>query len=326
MPATLRCTGFIKWTIVVTAIMLPALVVGPSNSSGVPSTMTYQGRLTNANGLPVSGSMNMVFRVYADSVGGNPLWEETYDNITGQVAVDNLGLFEVLLGSRTPIPVAVFPSNGSTPYLEVTVSGEVLRPRKPLSGVPYAFVANSTSASGPPWDCEDIIPNIISSLNGVANDCGNIELVGTGSITVTPEPMSNRVIISSPPLVGILREIAHDQHHGSNNTTTETIVAQVYVPAATVSSRLLTQAQVKEASSGQYCGLFYIRIGTTGTLADPQVSGESLCGTASGTAMLYVATSGTEFNRNQGTYITISSFGNASGVFTGCTTLIVLGD
>jgi hypothetical protein len=51
----------------------------------VPSLINYQGRLTDAQGNPVTGNRTMAVQVYDAPVGGNMTYEETI----GTVAVRN---------------------------------------------------------------------------------------------------------------------------------------------------------------------------------------------------------------------------------------------
>ena len=47
-----------------------------SRSGTSTSTITYQGRLTDPDGIPLTGQFNMVFRLYDGKTGGTSLWEE----------------------------------------------------------------------------------------------------------------------------------------------------------------------------------------------------------------------------------------------------------
>jgi len=40
--------------------------------------MSYQGKLNDKNGVPVSGSVTMTFTIYDAATGGNALWTETW--------------------------------------------------------------------------------------------------------------------------------------------------------------------------------------------------------------------------------------------------------
>jgi hypothetical protein len=108
-----------------------------SAASDVPTTMTYQGYLTDALGVPISGTATLAFELHTDPTGGSPLWTETHS----AVEVTS-GFFTVLLGSITPLDATAF--QGTTRYLQVSVDtggGFEDLPRQPLASVPYAFQA-----------------------------------------------------------------------------------------------------------------------------------------------------------------------------------------
>jgi hypothetical protein len=108
--------------------------------------MTYTGRLTTPEGVAIgAGYYNMTFEIYPDSVSETPLWTEHHNNTTQQVYVDELGLFEVILGTFVPLDESVFPVSTAPPYLQVTINGEVLSPRKPLTTVPYSYIVPSST-------------------------------------------------------------------------------------------------------------------------------------------------------------------------------------
>jgi hypothetical protein len=117
--------------------------------SQVPQMINYQGTLTDASGNPVNGNKNMTFRIYDVANGGTALWTETQNN----VPVEN-GVFNVLLGSATPIPFSVF--NGPTKYLGVTVAPDPeMTPRREIVSVPYAYTDGD-------WD---IMNNVLFTHN-----------------------------------------------------------------------------------------------------------------------------------------------------------------
>jgi hypothetical protein len=105
-------------------------------SAQVPQMINYQGKLTDADGKPTNDTLQMVFSIYADSIGGTALWDETQTSV-----IVEKGVFSVLLGSATPggIPDTVF--DGSVRYLGVKVGGDQdeILPRKPIVSVAYAY-------------------------------------------------------------------------------------------------------------------------------------------------------------------------------------------
>ncbi|MFZ1403818.1 MAG: hypothetical protein WAW03_12075, partial [Anaerolineae bacterium] len=97
---TLLMIGLLLWAS--SAGALPLRLLGPN----VPSTTTiaYQGRLADAGGSPLTGAYSIIFRLYNAAGGGAPLWEEQWTGQNGVQVSD--GLFNVMLGSLTPIPQA----------------------------------------------------------------------------------------------------------------------------------------------------------------------------------------------------------------------------
>ena len=131
-------------SIVVITLVVLLLVVGIANaissppssgfqsplaSSGdVSSDITYQGRLTDANGNPLDGTYNMYFDLYDAPTGGTYLWSSGFMSID----VDN-GLFSVALS----IDRSDF--DGQSLWLGVVVEGEALSPRQEILPAPYAL-------------------------------------------------------------------------------------------------------------------------------------------------------------------------------------------
>jgi hypothetical protein len=104
----------------------------------VSGTISYQGRLLNADGTPVEGMHTMAFRVYAQASGGTPLWSDSFP-----VPVEE-GLFHVMLD----VDPALF--DGRALWLGVQVEGdaEEMTPRQPLLPAPYALYALSAPWTG----------------------------------------------------------------------------------------------------------------------------------------------------------------------------------
>jgi hypothetical protein len=111
------------------------------NTSTSPSTISYQGTLSTANGTVVSGSKGFTFKLYNVLSGGTALWTEAHTGVNA-VPVSN-GLFNVTLGSITPIPSTVW--NNTTVFLGVQVEGDSaeLSPREMVSAVPIAMMTTN---------------------------------------------------------------------------------------------------------------------------------------------------------------------------------------
>ncbi len=104
----------------------PAAITSTTNA--VSSSISYQGRLTDADGSPLNGSYTMRFIVYDDPVAGSAI----SDTGNMSVIVDN-GLFEVSLG----VDQADF--NGQPLWLSIIIEGETLSPRQEILPAPYAL-------------------------------------------------------------------------------------------------------------------------------------------------------------------------------------------
>lgn len=215
-------------------------------------TMTYQGHLLNANHQPLSGEFNMVFRIFADPAGETLLWEESHDYSTSKVTVDELGLFEVLLGEYVALSDSVFTDDRASRYLQVQVESEILEPMKPLNSVPYAFksmrgsgtitgveagnglvgggfegsvaldvvggdgivVAEDSIHFDSSWGdgryveeaqpdavtADMIQPDVVSTIAGVANDGGDIAIVGGDNVSVVGNDTENTITINATSL------------------------------------------------------------------------------------------------------------------------------
>ncbi len=144
--AWLPSRGNVLFTLLVVAGLLWAQSAGAlplGRVTGAPlqtsTTIAYQGRLADANGNPLTGTYNMIFRLYDVPTGGTPLWEEQW---TGSNAVKvSDGLFNVMLGSLTAIPQSVIAGRDQL-WLGITVgTDDEMQPRVQLGSVPWAVQA-----------------------------------------------------------------------------------------------------------------------------------------------------------------------------------------
>lgn len=106
-----------------------------------PSTISYQGVLTDAGGAVLTGNYAIRFDICTGVNGVNSVWNETHNT----VSVTN-GLFQVELGSVTPFGSLNF----STPYwLEITVdpsgTNTTLSPRVAFNASNYSMAGKATS-------------------------------------------------------------------------------------------------------------------------------------------------------------------------------------
>ena len=176
--------------------------------TGIPKLIHYQGVLLDAEGNPITGEISIEFLLYDVEQDGTALWSEV------QVVSITDGLFNVLLGTHVEIPHQVFDSTHV--YLALKIeSDDEMEPRKRLVSVGYAFRAlNADSLNG--HDSSDfilmnqtdavssdmIIPDVISSIDSVSNDGGNVDLIAGSNVTIIPDDDANTITISMDGDVG----------------------------------------------------------------------------------------------------------------------------
>lgn len=100
--------------------------------AAVPSTLNYQGMLSDNAGQPITGPHDITFSLYRD--GSTRFWQETQN-----VTFDGSGRFSVTLGSGSGNPLDPKNFTGTT-FIGIQVGTEPeLAPRQQLTSVAYAF-------------------------------------------------------------------------------------------------------------------------------------------------------------------------------------------
>ena len=113
-----------------------------------PRVLSFQGRLTDDNDVPITSATNVVFKIYSVRTGGSPLWTSK----TWSVTPDQNGIFSVCLGGQdtaddcllngvadTAIPADLFTDNAAL-YLGVTAGADAeMTPRQRIASVSYAL-------------------------------------------------------------------------------------------------------------------------------------------------------------------------------------------
>jgi len=115
--------------------------------AGVPKLISFEGKLTEKDGTPISGSKTVTFRIYDSVDAAIPIWVETRN-----VILEN-GFYNILLGSVESFgPQVKFNTNY---WLGVQVSGEgEMTPRYQIGAGPYAINADMVDGK----DSTEIIP------------------------------------------------------------------------------------------------------------------------------------------------------------------------
>ncbi len=126
---------------------LAAMAICPAAAqASVPSTTAIEGALLSGSGSPAAdGIYNIMFAIYKDAVGGNPVWSEGPVGITVKS-----GSFQYNLGTKTPLTAAAL-SGLATAYVTMKVESDPELPRVPMTSVVYALraaVAEGIECSG----------------------------------------------------------------------------------------------------------------------------------------------------------------------------------
>ncbi|MBP9702489.1 tail fiber domain-containing protein [Candidatus Woesebacteria bacterium] len=151
--------------------------------------LSFQGRLENASGTPITAATNFVFKLHDASSGGS----ELYSSGTCSITPDTDGVFSTQIGGTCGAGIAssVFTENADV-WLEVTVGAETLTPRQQIATVAYAL--NSETIQGFP------ISATVSAIRNTVvpmNQWGEI-IVGEQSPRLTG--VSGTFQISAPSL------------------------------------------------------------------------------------------------------------------------------
>ena len=183
--------------------------------------LSFQGRLTDSSGNPITSATNMVFKLYNTSSGGTALWTSG----TCSVSPDTDGIFSLLLGttsgdgyscpSATEIDASVFSENPEV-WLEITVgtppNDEVLEPRIQIATVGYALNAETLQGFPPASPAEvNTIPVVDSDGNiiiaaaspAIKSTSGTFGIQGQ-ALTLTTATGSDGNITLAPDGAGVI--------------------------------------------------------------------------------------------------------------------------
>ncbi|MBV7337569.1 hypothetical protein KFU94_56945 [Chloroflexi bacterium TSY] len=149
-------------------------VENPIFTGTVPTIISYQGTLRDAEGNPMSGIHKMAFRIYANVTDPIPeaIWSEAHDEVTVRD-----GQFSVLLGDKDPIPPTIFQS--ADRYIGITVDDlDEMVPRQRFAAVPYAMAATGatylSAPDGNPVKAVSVDNEGRVTINGAADNNGSV--------------------------------------------------------------------------------------------------------------------------------------------------------
>jgi hypothetical protein len=170
------------WAFAIALACLTAIAPG----AGAAEPIAYQGRLTDAAGVPLTGPVAVALHLHDTAgPGGTPLYSEDH----AAVALDANGVFQVWLGegvaSAGTYNATLFQS--APRYLEVVVNGATLTPRQLLGSVPTARVSETLA---PPATANRF------------EDCGNGTVADhdTGLLWEQKTEVLGATVVCSPPV------------------------------------------------------------------------------------------------------------------------------
>ncbi len=106
-----------------TLIVVAWLAITTSVAVATPSSMSVQGKLTDASGIPLpAGPKTLVFRIFDADIGGTKVWPSVLAEVQN-VTTSTEGLWTALVGALEPLTDDVFAD--SVRWLEIVVDDGV---------------------------------------------------------------------------------------------------------------------------------------------------------------------------------------------------------
>lgn len=179
-----------------------------------PAIINVQGVLTDANSMLVpNGNYTLTFRLYGTSQDPTVLWTEKQVDLAVQS-----GVFNASLGKINPLNIPF-----DKPYfLSIQLGQEAeMSPRIEMTSTPYSMMAKNVENNSITTQkiqnnaitLDKIAPPIISSINGLINDGGDIKLNAGKNITVTPNLNDKSLLIA----VSGLDSVSNDNRYVNEN-------------------------------------------------------------------------------------------------------------
>ena len=161
------------------------LFLAATTTYAIPSKVKHQGRILGADTTPITGSSNVIFKLYASENSNSSIWTQTLS-----VTFDN-GYYSVELGPGNPV-LSHDIFDGSERWLGITLEGSnEFLPRSPIVSVPYAFMAGAVNGGvkavgGLTVDGQQLFDNS-GTLNSENLNVSNSLTLPQGDISDLPE-------------------------------------------------------------------------------------------------------------------------------------------
>ena len=155
------------------------LAMASTAGADIAPLLSYQGRLTDASGAPVSdGVYTVTFSIYASEGAPSPIWTSGEQ----PVSVSD-GLFTYVLGSNVALPDNIFDNH--IRYLGITIGNDPeLTPRSQFTTSPYAYRALKADSADVLADPDEYVRSDNGVLVGTLHFDGDNDGSDEGSITV----------------------------------------------------------------------------------------------------------------------------------------------
>jgi hypothetical protein len=224
-------------------VLLLLTIFPLSGYTEIPEKINYQGYLTNAAGVPVNETVQMIFSIYDVPTNGIPLWTETQN-----VSVSH-GVYNVNLGDVNVISLLF----DKPYYLGVKVGTDPeMTPRRPLTTVPYAFRAEY-GLQGPKGDKGDPGPQGPQGPTGPQGQQGPQGPQGPKGDTGPQGPQGPQGPASPPVTTSAVCSSASSTGSGTNCSCSGTTIVHISTSTScTVTSDTGTCSAVGYGSNQYY--------------------------------------------------------------------------
>ncbi|MDC0049303.1 hypothetical protein OAL09_08185 [Verrucomicrobia bacterium] len=225
--------------------ILISLILAGIASAEVPSLINYQGRLTNADGEPLTGTKNFGLKIFDAQTEGNLLYTEN----VGAIQLAEGGVYSFQFGgkgtSNTQTTETVGTGNGSVLYQKVLSNTPVVDGSVSVSDGTYTWSQASGSSNEDDFSAsfsKNLKRITVNYFAGAPNDSRQIE--------VTYRYQSEGIIGALSSGSGHWLQLSVD---GETQATRERVLA---VPFALYAGKLAGEKRIKTKN---YYGYYFVR-------------------------------------------------------------------
>ena len=218
------------------AVFLSCLCLHPSSvarAADSPLYIPFQGQVTNQGGaLAADGQYSVIFNLYDQAVGGQPVWSERHVKIGV-----NKGMINVFLGSISPLTAVDF---SQTKYLGITVDTDNLATTADPEMVPRSLIMpafhakNAEKMAGHNWSSFMTSNNPSTAfIQSTRIDANTITTTQVSDNAVTTAKIADTAITSAKLADGV---ITTAKFADASITTAKlaAAVAEALVPPGTI--------------------------------------------------------------------------------------------